>query len=140
MDKQNECYAYFCVRGSFDPKQITERLGVEPTKTFMEGEPIPKSSMTHKTSLWALYSRLEKISSLEQHVNHVNDVLDQLDLNGPRFEELGKELEGVLKLVGYFNAYYPGLVFERELVQRLARYSLSVDFDFYGFADGGEGG
>jgi hypothetical protein len=77
---------------------------------------------------------------LEQHVNHVNDVLDQLDLNGSRFEELGKELEGVLKLVGYFNAYYPGLVIERELVQRLARYSLSVDFDFYGFADGGEGG
>jgi hypothetical protein len=137
MNEQNECYAYFCVRGSFDPKQITDRLGVEPTKTFMEGELISKSSMTHKTSLWALYSRLERTSSLEQHIN---DVLDQLDLNGSRFEALSNELDGVLELVGYFNAYYPGLVFERGLVQRLARYSLSVDFDFYGFADGGEKG
>jgi hypothetical protein len=36
-------------------------------------------------------------------------------------------------LVGYFYDYYPGLVFEREIVERLAKYGLTVDFDFYGW-------
>ena len=52
MTDQNNCYAYFCIRDSFDPEQITKRLGVEPTETFREGELIPKTSMTRKTSLW----------------------------------------------------------------------------------------
>jgi hypothetical protein len=55
MKKPNECYAYFCVQGSFDPDQITERVGVKPTKSFLEGDPIPKSEVTRKYSMWALY-------------------------------------------------------------------------------------
>src|ERR1700730_4750025 len=131
MKKPNECYAYFCVLGSFDPDQITERVGVKPTKSFLEGDPIPKSAATRKDSMWALYSRLERTSSLEQHVT---DVLEQLDANKSAFEKLSNELGGTLELVGYFHSSYPGLVFDRDIVQRLAQYSLSVDFDFYDFA------
>jgi hypothetical protein len=32
-----------------------------------------------------------------------------------------------------FYDFYPGLVFERAIVERLAKYGLSVDFDFYGW-------
>jgi hypothetical protein len=38
-----------------------------------------------------------------------------------------------MQLVGYFHAGYPGLGFDRELVEKLATYALSVDFDFYGY-------
>jgi hypothetical protein len=131
MKKPNECYAYFCVSGSFEPDQITERVGLKPTESSREGELIPKSTMRRKVSRWSLHSRLERSSSLEQHIT---DVLDQLDLNSAAFERLSSEMDGVLELVGYFSSYYPGLVFDREMVKRLARYSLSVDFDFYDFA------
>jgi hypothetical protein len=131
MKKPNECYAYFWVRGSFDPDRITERVGVKPTKSFLEGDPMPKSAVTYKYSMWALYSRLERTSTLEQHIT---DVLEQLDANKSVFEKLSDELGGTLELVGYFHSSYPGLVFDRDVVHRLARYSLSVDFDFYDFA------
>jgi hypothetical protein len=131
MKKPNECYAYFCVSGSFDPDQITERVGVKPTESHREGELLPRGTMRRKTGRWSLFSRLERSASLEQHIA---DVLDQLDSNAAAFELLSSELDGVLELVGYFHAYYPGLVFDRELVQRIARYSLSVDFDFYDLA------
>jgi hypothetical protein len=131
MKKPNECYVYFCVSGSFDPDKITERIGVSPTKTYREGELIPKTTMKRKTSEWSLYSRLERSSSLEQHIV---DVLDQLDSKGAAFEKLSSELNGVMELVGYFNSHYPGLVFDRDMVRRFARYSLSVDFDFYDLA------
>ena len=133
MKKPNECYAYFCVSGSFDPDVITERVGMKPTKSSREGELLPRSELKRKTSRWDLHSRLERTSGLEEHIR---DVLDQLDSNGAAFERLSNELGGVLELVGYFHSYYPGLVFDREIVQRLARYSLSVDFDFYEFTDG----
>ena len=35
-------------------------------------------------------------------------------------------------MVGYFHREYPGLHFERAVTEGLARYSLAVDFDFYG--------
>lgn len=133
MKKPNECYAYFCVSGSFEPDQITERVGVKPTQSHREGDPLPKGTARYKTSRWQLHSRLERSSSLEEHIT---DVLDQLDLKSAAFEKLSSEMDGVLELVGYFHAYYPGLVFDRDMVQRLARYSLSVDFDFYEFAEG----
>jgi hypothetical protein len=36
-----------------------------------------------------------------------------------------------MQLVGYFNEQYPGLHFEPDIIAGLAKYSLSVDFDFY---------
>jgi hypothetical protein len=36
-----------------------------------------------------------------------------------------------MQLVGYFHSYYPGLSFDRRVVESLAEYGLSVDLDFY---------
>jgi hypothetical protein len=36
-----------------------------------------------------------------------------------------------MQLVAYFKTNYPGLHLRRELVESLAEYALSVDFDFY---------
>ena len=36
-----------------------------------------------------------------------------------------------MQLVGYFHEDYPGLHFDTDLVAGLAKYGLSVDFDFY---------
>jgi len=41
------------------------------------------------------------------------------------------EKSGTMQLVAYFRTDYPGLSFERELIERIAGYSLSMDCDFY---------
>jgi hypothetical protein len=126
--KTNKCYAYFMVSGSFDPAQITERMGVNPTESSLEGELIKGSKMVRKCSRWILRSHLDTTATLEQHVS---DVLAQLDAKKREFRQLSAELGGVMELVGYFHADYPGLTFERDVVARLSEYSLSVDCDFY---------
>ena len=88
-----------------------------------------------KCSRWELHSRLETTATLEEHVV---DVLTQLDENRDAFKQLSAELGGVMELVGYFHAYYPGLTFERDVIERLAGYSLSMDCDFYYLSDGGQ--
>jgi hypothetical protein len=136
VTKANKCYAYFHVAGSFDPGQITERVGVNPTKSFLEGSAIERSQMVRKCSRWELHSRLETTAALEEHVV---DVLNQLDEKRNAFRQLCAELGGVMELVGYFHAYYPGLTFERDVIERLAACSLSMDCDFYYLCDeGGE--
>src|SRR5208282_296796 len=105
MTQENECYAYFCVSGSFNPAQITERVGVIPTTSCLEGDVIERTKMLRKCSRWELYSRLERTATLEQHVL---DVLAQLDAKSSAFKQLSAELGGVMELVGYFRADYPG--------------------------------
>jgi hypothetical protein len=98
MSKANRCYAYFHVAGSFDPAQITKRVGISPTKSSLEGSAIERTQMVRKCSRWELHSRLEE---------HVVDVLTQLDGKRDAFKQLSTELGGVMELVGYFHAYYP---------------------------------
>ncbi len=126
--KKNECYSYFTVTGVFDPAEITAKLVVVPTKTTVVGELIPNTQKKREFSRWSLHSRLDHSAAIE---SHVSDVLDQLEANKTGFKALSVEYKGVIELVGFFPEFCPGVFFERELVERLASYTLSVDVDFY---------
>ena len=128
MAKTNECYAYLRIDGPFDPQMITQRVGIDPTQGALEGSLIPGTKLRRKTSRWSLHSRLPRAAALE---NHATDVLDQLDANPEAFRSVCKEFGAFLELVGFFRDYYPGLVMESSLVERLASYHLTLDFDFY---------
>jgi hypothetical protein len=130
MQKPDTWYAYFSLRGSFAPNDITRRVGVTPTQTAREGDAIGTTSKNRPCSLWALHSRLEASAPLEEHVR---DVLDQLDASKAEFVELSRELDGTMQLVGYFHDVNPGVHFDPEIVRRTAEYSLCIDCDFYIF-------
>jgi hypothetical protein len=73
MSAPDTWYAYFHIRGSFDPDVITRRVGVTPSKIAREGDAIGSTTKRRPCSLWALHSRLDRTAPLEQHVQ---DVLD----------------------------------------------------------------
>lgn len=123
----NTWYAYFHLRGSFNPAEISERVGLTPTKAVIEGEP-GHSGRPAPCSRWELRSRLSDTADLEAHVA---DVLDQLDANRDGFIELSREFGGTMQLVGYFKEREPGVHFDRQVVLRIAEYGLCIDCDFY---------
>lgn len=84
--------------------------------------------MVREVQRWQLHSRLERTAKLELAVF---DVLAQLDANRSAFKRLSTEFGAVMELVGYFRIDYPGLTFDRDIVERLAEHSLFVDCDFY---------
>jgi Domain of unknown function (DUF4279) len=86
-------YAYFMVRGTFDPDEITTRLGIVPSGTAREGEPLPKGPLRRKCSRWELRSRIEEAAPIEEHVK---DVLDQLDANKSGFLQLSREHDATM--------------------------------------------
>jgi hypothetical protein len=128
MANADKWYAYFHVRGSFEPDEITRRLGVKPTQVAREGDAIGKTSKKRPCSAWRLYSRLDEAEPLERHVQ---DVLDQLDDNRAEFEKLSREFNGTMEVVGYFRESEPGLSLKPEIVDRMAEYWLTLDCDFY---------
>jgi hypothetical protein len=136
MTEDNEQYAYFTITDSFDPAEVTRRVGVEATDSWRRGDLNPRNRMERRFSRWSLYSRLEKTAELE---DHIRDVLAQLDENTEAFQSISMERGGCMQLVGYWKVEYPGLRFDRDIVEGLAKYKLSVDFDFYYlYSDGRE--
>jgi hypothetical protein len=128
MSEPSKQYAYFTITASFAPEEITRRTGVSPTESWRKGDLHPKRRMERKFNRWSLRSRLTTDYSLE---NHIRDVLAQLEQNPSEFQKLTQEFSGCMQLVGYFHEGYPGLHFDTALVQGLAKYGLSIDFDFY---------
>jgi len=130
MTKDNETYAYFSLAEfTEDTAEITKRVGVEPTEFWKKGEVNPKTKLERRFSRWSLYSRLPRESDLE---DHILDVLDQLDTNKDAFKAIIQEQGwGMLQLVGYFHAYYPGFGLESKIINRIAEYNLEMDCDFY---------
>ncbi|MBP0027179.1 DUF4279 domain-containing protein [Roseofilum sp. Guam] len=125
---ENEHYAYFTITGSFNPDEITRRVGIAPTRCWSKGDINPKTHLERKFSRWSLYSRLDRKEELE---THVSDVLIQLEQNSEAFQNISQEFEACMELVGYFRVSYPDLYFERDMIEKLAKYSLEVSFDFY---------
>jgi hypothetical protein len=124
----NRQYAYFSVHGDFEPDEISRVVGVPPTESWKKGDLHPRRRLERKQSHWRLRSRLPESAQLELHIL---DVVEQLDENPSAFEQVSGRFGGCMQLVGYFHDDYPGLQFEQQIVQALARFRLSVDFDFY---------
>ncbi len=128
MIVDNEQYAYFALDGSFDPANLTARIGVQPTECWRRGDICDRTRRERQSSRWSVYSRLDRGQELEAHIR---DVLAQLDARAEPFAEASRELGGWMQLVAYLHRDYPGLHFDRDITDGLARYSLAVDFDFY---------
>lgn len=126
MSTPDTWYAYFEISGSFDPDEITQKIGVSPTYAIRSGK--PGRYAIAKCSRWELRSRLKDTDPLE---DHVRDVLDQLDNNESAFRMLSRDFDGTMQLVGYFKEHNAGVNFERRTVERIARYTLAIDCDFY---------
>jgi hypothetical protein len=127
MGKPDTWYAYFHVMGSFEPADITARVGVAPTHAVREGEP-GRYNQRQPCSRWELRSRCDSSAAIELHVK---DVLNQLDQNKCEFQELSRQFGGTMEVVGYFDAVEPGIHFDGEMVRRIGEYGLAIDCDFY---------
>ncbi|HSY89940.1 MAG TPA: DUF4279 domain-containing protein [Candidatus Binatus sp.] len=119
-----EPYAYFYIAGAFDPDEISRRVGVAPSRTARAGDAIGSTRVKRQSSLWALHSRLQPSGRVDLHVS---DVLDQLDTNRLAFEELSREVGGIIEIVGFSSDYAPAVSLEREIVGRMTQYSLRLD-------------
>jgi hypothetical protein len=128
MTKDNEQFAYLTVTGDFDPKAITERLGLEPSECWKQGDRNERTHRERTFSRWSLNSRLDRSEALEEHVK---DVLKQTHNHASVICEISRELNSWIQLVGYFHNDYLGFGLSNELIAGLALLNVGIDCDFY---------
>ncbi len=128
MTDPDNCYAYFSVYGDdVNPSALTQELGVAPTKAWKKGDLDPRHR-ERSTGHWALYSRLDRTSELEEHLQ---DVISQMDANADAFVSVSSRLGCTMQLVGHFHDIGVGLNLPKSVITRLAFYGLQLDLDTY---------
>jgi Domain of unknown function (DUF4279) len=121
-----EPYASFNVAGTFEPDEMTRRLGVFPSEAARAGDTLDeKGHYKRKNSLWTLRSRVQS-GNIDEHVS---DVLDQLDNNKSAFGEVSCELGGIIEIVGFSRDYAPAISLGKNTIRRLALYDLRLDVE-----------
>jgi hypothetical protein len=124
---------YFCLQGqSFDPEEVTRRLGIKPTASFRPGDPITKDGQGHRLG----YGWMLKVG--EHETIEIDDLLRELQetLSGPTtfIKELCDDLglkPVVICGVGQHESATttPTLFFPADFVNWLAEIEASLDVD-----------
>jgi len=83
---------------------------------------------------WNLESGLDDTHPIEKHIERLLEILEPLE---NELAKLSKNYEVYIQCVGYFPASSYGLSVSKNLIEKLHRLSLSLDYDFYFVEDYG---
>lgn len=130
-----EGYVYFALRGDFDTDEVTQRVGLTPTKALRKHEKDPERK-TPRFSHWDYSTPVVR----GKHVD-VYELASQITANlrphagaiRQAVQDLG--LSATLQVVLYINwideTPTPAIGFHRDVVQFLADVGATVDIDTY---------
>jgi len=117
-----------------DPKVITERLGISPTRTWRSGDPVGTSLIRMKFDGWAISTgRTESLDLAAQ----VRSLLDRLAPVRAQIAEAQRELRVTAEVscVIHVEDHTPSMNFDRETLSTIVGLGASLDFDLYVFID-----
>ena len=124
-----DTYAYFFVREfDGDPEQISDLLGLVPTRTWQRGE-LGVGGRQREFNNWELHSPLPRTEIFQD--SHLAALLDILESERERVLSVISKFECGLQGVGYYTNENPGVHMSADLISRTAAFGLSIDFDLY---------
>lgn len=133
IPQTDRSYAYFCVKGTFDPKDITKLLGIEPDDSWELGDNHQRGGRTfqRRFSVWKRNSGHDDKTDLDQHLKTLIHVLTPL-----RSELLHISTFATIQFVcvGFYLQSFDW-VFSADLIQKSAALGVDFWFDTYSLGD-----
>lgn len=113
------------------PERITAALGVQPTQTWNEGDPLPRSTARRRKSGWRLTAPAQGSEDLEVYASWLLDQLpERIDLSA---------VTGSYGITLWFTVHVgdqtPSAYLSADTIRRLAALGAGVDIDMYGGFD-----
>ena len=110
------------------PAEITERIGIEPSKTWVVGEPIMGGARAHKENGWQLELRDGDASGVE---DLTKSLLQRLETSGDAIAELARAFYAEISCIVYATEFVPELHFSRRTLERIGQLGAEIDIDLY---------
>src|SRR5574340_1223427 len=119
----------FLIAGNFDPEEITNVLGISPTKSWKKGDLISGTTIARKFDGWIL-SAAERSDSNEVE-EHIKPLLTKLLPLKDRIAEVYKEfeLEAEINCAVYVTDETPVLYMSAVTLREISELNASVDID-----------
>ncbi len=124
-----EVFITFGVFGVFQPEDLTTRLALEPTRTWVKGEPIGTRGRVKERSAWLVDSQTDLGDTIEPHIAWILSLIEPVaaELASIRSEGADMRLDCFWSSVGMSG----GPWIRAETMGRLARLDLDLVISFY---------
>jgi pyruvate formate-lyase activating enzyme-like uncharacterized protein len=121
--------AYVLTRFGCEPDQISEILGIQPTKAWKKGELIGKSILRRKQNGWELKIQIPDSEDLDEHIT---ELLKKLSPAWEKVINLNQLYYAEISCVVYsYEAQGPGLHLDKKTLKQMAELNAEVDLDYY---------
>jgi hypothetical protein len=144
-DEKWSCAGFSMFSVTLTPQEITERLGLQPTRTHEKGQPKGfrrkdgsiSPLIVWKDSAWHLNAPLKRDQNLEEHIKWLLDILE------PKRDSI-KSLSPECTLVRFFCGFSSGhgqggFALDSQTLERLSKLGVSFVLDLYPPSDPEEG-
>jgi hypothetical protein len=128
MEKTNIMAEFIITGDHFEPKLITEQIGIEPSGTYLKGEQIDNRDLYRKETCWFLETDYQESFDVNQQLNYLLNLLE------PHIEKL-KTLRMKHNLnflysfsIRVMNNESPAISIEQKAIS--IAYDLKAEFDF----------
>ncbi|QOS80067.1 DUF4279 domain-containing protein [Paenibacillus sp. JNUCC31] len=128
MEKTNMMAEFIITGDHFEPKLITEQIGIEPSGTYIKGEKIDDRDLYRKETCWFLETDYQESFDVNQQLNYLLNLLE------PHIEKL-KTLRMKHNLnflfsfsIRVMNNESPAISIEQKAIS--IAYDLKAEFDF----------
>jgi hypothetical protein len=127
---------YTKITGSFkiydfeaDPDEISNFLGMTPSRCWRTGDIIKTSTMKRKSNCWIIDSECGKEISIDLHIRNL---LIRLDCIADKFLVLPYDVKSCFSFAIYsYNGDRPSLFMEHDIISGIAKYNANLDLDLY---------
>ncbi|WP_161490606.1 DUF4279 domain-containing protein [Paenibacillus sp. O199] len=128
MEKTNIMAEFIITGDYFEPKLVTEQIGIEPSGTYIKGEKIDDRDLYRKETCWFLETDYLESFDVNQQLNYLLNLLE------PHIEKLKTlRMKHSLNFLFSFsirvmNNESPAISIEQKAIS--IAYDLSAEFDF----------
>ncbi|HEY3348945.1 MAG TPA: DUF4279 domain-containing protein [Thermoanaerobaculia bacterium] len=110
------------------PEEVTRRVGLEPTKTWQQGDLIPRTTRHLASSGWEISASDVGGAELSPQMEAL---FGRIQGREASIAEFSRDARIELSIVVYAHESVPALHLPRETVEYLNRLHSSVDIDLY---------
>ncbi len=129
--------AEFTLTGfGFNPDEVTISLGVQPTRTWRQGDPRGKTLLRHKSDGWELstgYEELDEENSIDM-IKQIRSIFGRLQPHTSKLKEMCARLKVDARVCCVMHIEgddRPAIYFDRDIVKWLAELGADIDIDLY---------